>query len=221
MNFEVIKFIIETILSVGLTSSAIYISVLIYKNERIANKTSETTDCLTDLFSEYKETMKKLNKALELSKELEKYLEECIRRDDFSDFNKEYYSPKYDPLRDVHYFFELLGAMVKNGEISEYAVQHYFSFPIEYFMETKNMRSLIENYNCLPSYGENFCRLFVMYDSSKRERGKQWIKNGKGFTLSKDEAKDYLKGIWRDDEIEEILASPMSDSRKKIIKRRK
>jgi hypothetical protein len=46
----------------------------------------------------------------------------------------------------------------------------------------------------LPSYGENFCRLFVLYDNARKKSNKRWIANGKDFTLSEDQVEYYSDG---------------------------
>jgi hypothetical protein len=166
---------------------------MVYKYQKKDSKTTKTMTCLTYLFSDYKETMKKIPAALTEAKELKKYLSECINTN-FSHFNEVYYSKNYDNVRDVHYFFELVGSLIRAEEIERHAVWHYFSFPIEYFMETKDIRNLITTNKCLPSYGENFCSLFSFYDKEKKKSKKPWIKNGEAFFLTEEEVKEYSCG---------------------------
>ena len=186
-TFETVKFVVEIVISVLLT-------ILIYQNERKGGKTSKTMSCLTELFSHYKDTMKKINQALEESKELEQYLKDCSQKNEFKDFNDVYYSPKYDTFRDVHYFFELLGSLTREDEIDQFTVWHYFSFPIDYFLKTKNIRYLITLHNCLPSYGENFCCLFLFYNDRRVKNGIPWIANGEDFILSVEQAIELSGG---------------------------
>ena len=193
-NFELIKFIVDTLLTIALIIITIILSVTVHKFQKKDSKTSKTMTCLTDLFPEYKETMLKIPAALKESKELKKYLCECLNNKDFSTFNETYYSPNYKNFLDVHYFFELLGTLIREEEIDKYAVLHYFSFPIEYFMETKDIRNLITINKCLPSYAENFCCLFLLYDTQKKEKRKPWIKNGEAFFFTKEETEEYACG---------------------------
>ena len=192
-KFELIKFIVGTGLSITLIVVTIRLSMKIREFKKKDSLIEKTMTCLTDLFAEYKETMKKTPEALTESKKLKNYLSECIKTG-FDKFNEVYYSCEYDNLREVHYFFELLGTLIRQREIDEFAVWHYFSFPIEYFMETYDIRKMITTNNCLPSYAENFCCLFLFYDEHKKKDKQPWIKNGKRFFLTEDEVKEYSGG---------------------------
>ena len=193
VDFEHIKFFVDTALTTALIIITIILSVMIHKFQKKDSKTAKTMTCLTELFAEYKATMNKIPKALTESKKLKNYLSECINTN-FADFNEVYYSDEYNNFRDVHYFFELLGTLIRVEEIDKFAVWHYFSFPIEYFMETKDIRQLITTNNCLPSYAENFCCLFLFYDKHKKKNDKPWIKNGERFFFTEDQVKEYSGG---------------------------
>jgi hypothetical protein len=73
-------------------------------------------------------------------------------------------------------------------------------------METLNIRTLITKNYCLPSYGENFCRMFVLYNDQKRKKvhPMPWIKNGDWFFLEEHEVKMYSCG-YDFEEISEIV----------------
>jgi len=187
--------IFGTVISIILAFIAVNISIWIYKSKKKDSKTTKTMTCLTDLFPYYKEAMKNINKAFKESKNLEKYLNNCKLKEDFSKFNKEYYSEKYDCLREVHYFFELLGTIIRKNEIDRSTAWYYFIFPIEYFIETKNIRDDIMNYFCLPSYGENFCWLFKFYNDFRNKYNKKWFINGEEISFNDKEAKEYYKNF--------------------------
>jgi hypothetical protein len=191
-TLELAKFIIETVF-MGLLS--ILLSIIAYRNGKKDSMTSKTMTCLTELFSDYKDVMKKINKALILSEKLRKYLKKCkAKGDDFSDFNKVYYDKKYDTFRDVHYFFELLGTLIRQKEINKNTVWHCFSFPIEFFMMTKDIRDIIKNKHCLPAYAENFIWMFLFYDARRKEKKEKWIINGKEEYFLDEEIKEYSCG---------------------------
>jgi hypothetical protein len=117
-NFGLMNFIIDVLGVVFSGILAFFAIIWIYRNQNNDSVTSKTISCLTDIFPEYKETMKKINDALESSKKLVQYFEKCEQeKRNFSDFNKEYYSEKYDSLRDVHYFFELLGSLIRQKKL--------------------------------------------------------------------------------------------------------
>lgn len=164
----------------GIVASCIVIlsNMIIHRKQINDSITSKTISCLTGLFSDYKKVMRKTNKALKEAKKLEGYIKDCKQNNNFSNFNKNYYSKKYDNFREFHYFFELLGSLASQKEIRKSAFWHYFTFPIEYFMKTKNTRELIRNNNCLPSHAESFCWLFAFYNNQKRIHKEGWIVNG-------------------------------------------
>ena len=159
---------------------AMIVSIITILRQVKDNKTSKTMICLTELFPAYKEVMKNISKALDESRILLQYLEDCkAKNNGFSDFNSNYYSPKYDNFRDTHYFFELLGVLARQAEVNKIKIWRYFTFPIEYFIKTKNIREMIWDNDCLPSYAENFCQLFIMYNTFRKKHGIKWIYNGK------------------------------------------
>jgi hypothetical protein len=190
-NFELIKFFIEIACSVVLAVSAIIITMLIHRYEKNDNIETKTISSLTCLFSEYKDTMKIINKALEEAKNLEMYLLKCKKKGNFSDFNKKYFSSEYDCFRDVHYFYELLGSLLSKKEIVRHTFWHYFMFPIEFFLKTINIRTIIWGNNCLPSYAENFCSMFIYYNTERQKDKCYWIVNGKKLDFDDDKVKYY------------------------------
>jgi hypothetical protein len=160
----VLKIVNILVLTFNFLIVGVFFTIWFHRNRKKENVVTKTMICLTDLFPYYKDVMKEINEALTAAKSLEKYLEDCEDRKDFSHFNEEYYSVKYFSLLDVHYFFELLGTLLRQKEINKNTVHHYFSFPIEFFIKTENMRKLIHANNCLPSYAENFCWIFLFYN---------------------------------------------------------
>jgi len=91
---------------------------------------------------------------------------------------QEYYSGKYENFRRVHYFFEMLGSLMNQNEVRKETFWRFFSFPIDYFIKTRNVRMIISDQKCLPSYAENFCWLFVYYNEYRKKYNKKWILNG-------------------------------------------
>jgi hypothetical protein len=186
--------ILQVVSTVVIAICTTLILLWIHRNEKKDSTTAKTIACLTGLFTEYKAVMGKINNALTVSDDLFKFLKECETNDSFAEFNKVYYSEKYNDFREVHYFFELIGTMIHQEEINKYAVWHYFSFPIEFFMKTVNIRYLIILNKCLPSYAENFCLMFRFYNDEKRRNGNKWIENGKSFDLDAKEVVYYSCG---------------------------
>ena len=178
-NKDLIALIINIFSSVVLAILGVVISIIFHRKQAEDSKTAKTVTCLTVLYPEYKKIMKKIYSALKEAKKLKKYLEKCKENQCFASFNKKYYSKNYNSLRKVHYFFELIGVLARQDAISKNTLWHYFSFPLEYFIKTKDIRKLIWDNYCLPSYGENFCRLFVMYNDARKKAGMKWICNGK------------------------------------------
>jgi hypothetical protein len=192
MDIDKVKFIIETVF---MSFFSVFLSIIVYRTGKKDSITSKTMTCLTDLFSDYKDTMKKINEALNLSEELRNYLKECKDKGGvFSDFNKVYYDKKYDAFRDVHYFFELLGTLIRQKEINKNTVWHCFSFPIEFFMAAKDIRDTIKNKKCLPGYAENFIWMFLFYDDRRKEKKEKWIINGEEKYFTDKEIEEYSCG---------------------------
>ncbi|MDR1903637.1 MAG: hypothetical protein LBQ88_15330 [Treponema sp.] len=173
--------------AINILIPGIILSIWIHKSGKKDNAMSKTMACLIDLFSEYKKTMRNINKALAESKKLYVYL----KQGKFSDFNKVYYTKEYETFREVGYFFELLGTMVRRNEIQSESVIHFFSFPIEFFRNTKKIRDIIRKNNCLPDYWNNFCYLCALYNEVKMiytVRG--WTVNGEIVLLSPEELEE-------------------------------
>ena len=164
----------------------VLITIWIHLSEKKDSSTSKTLTCLTDLFSEYKNVMRNINTALAESEKLYEYL----KQGNFSDFNKVYYSKEYETYREVGYFFELLGTLVKLNEINRRSVVHCFSFPIEFFMKTKGIRDIIRQKKCLPDYWGNFRYLCAFYNGVKKSTDKGWVVNGEIVNLSEEELKE-------------------------------
>jgi len=195
-NFlEIITHSTEVLVGTATVAVAIFAVMIhkwIHQNEKNDSITSKTISCLIGLFPEYKETMKKINNALEEAKELKKFLGDC--ENNFSEFNNNYYSPKYDNFRDVHYFFEMLGSLVTQKEINRHTFWHYFTFPLDYFMKTRDLRMIIIENNCLPTYAQNFCRLFIFYNEKRKKDGEKWVVNGKTYDPFDEEDVLYYTG---------------------------
>jgi len=175
---NIIGVLFTGVFAVALAAFAIRMKKWIYGNEKNDSITAKTITCIINLFPKYKKTMKMLNNGLNESKELEKYLNECKLKNNFSTFNSVYYSPAYDNFRDVHYFFEMLGSLSNQHEVNKETFWRFFSFPIAYYMETRNVRILIRENNCLPSYADNFNWLFMFYNHKRKNSRKKWIFNG-------------------------------------------
>jgi hypothetical protein len=218
MNFESVEPILK-ILDILFSGVVIaIISIWIHKSEKKDNSTLKTMSGLTDLFSKYKKTMRNINTALAESEELYKKLSVCLENEDFSGFNKLYYTDEYKKFREAGYFFEMLGTMVKRNEIDPVSVIHCFSFPIEFFRKTKKIRDIIREKNCLPDYWANFRYLCAYYNGAKISTARGWIVNGEIILLSDKELEElpvidekYFR-YWR------RLAKKKKATRKKIDK---
>jgi len=162
---------------------------------RISNRdsiTAKTISCLTNLLDEYKKAMNLLSEAYLQSQELLDFMLKGIKNNNLSEFNKEYYLEKYQSFRQVHYFFELLGSLMKQNEIEKETFWQYFTFPIEYFQKTRDLRMLITDKKCLPSYAESFCWLFVYYNEWRKKHKIEWYINGEGVEFNDYKASDLV-----------------------------
>jgi len=155
----------KDVIAIILSIIAIIISVFVFIYEKKDRKTLEALSLLPNFFSEYKDVMSKINEALIASDKLKVFLNDCVKKNNFSEFNKVYFSEDYKTFRDVHYFFELLGAMFRKKEINRNTVWKYFAFPLEFFIKTRDIRCIINKNNCLPTYAENLIWLFLFYDN--------------------------------------------------------
>jgi len=189
-KINIIFTIIDVIASVALAILAVLISKRIHDNEKKDSITTKTISCLTSLFVEYKKTMCLINEALKQGKELISFLH-GKEKEDLYIFNEIYYSEKYNALREVHYFFELIGSLIKQDNIQKNTFWQYFSFPIEFFMETAKLRTYIKEKNCLPSYAKNFCFMFLYYNDWRNQNNMDWIVNGKKRRFSDEELIEY------------------------------
>ena len=182
--------IIDVVATIILTISVIILTTRIHKNETKGSITSKTISCLTSLYDEYKKTMGNINEALEQAEKIKIFLQE-YKESNFSDFNEFYYSDKNKKFRNVHYFFELLGTLIKQSLVERETFWDYFTFPLDYFRKTKDVRILIWEKKCLPTYAENFCWLFeYYYDYNVQNNGGMWVSNGEKFSIEINEVKE-------------------------------
>jgi len=187
-------------IAIILSIIAIIISVFIFIFEKKTKKTLEALSLLPDFFFEYKRVMSKINEAIIASDKLKVFLNECEKKNDFSEFNKVYFSEDYKVFRDVHYFFELLGSMFRKKEINRNTVWQYFAFPLEFFLKTRDIRCIINKNNCLSTYAENIIWLFLFYDDivKKSKNNKfskikyNWALNGETINFNDNILCEYI-----------------------------
>jgi anthranilate/para-aminobenzoate synthase component I len=155
-------------------SSLITLLIVVYFS-RQEKKRDMSAITIKELFDQYKIVISSIDKAtIELTDLIKKIKK---RKNDF-DFNKLYFSDKYTNLRNLGFFYEMIGTMANEKVLKFESIFSYFIFPYEFFQKSTALIELISKERLIPDFWIGFINLFIMYDNKKIKTDIAWKING-------------------------------------------
>lgn len=116
----------------------------------------------------------KIRKKIHKSKDsIQKLTDILVKNPQLSqqDFFNIYGKKKYKYIRQIGYFYEYLGIIVKKRAIKFSVIFSLFSFPDEFWEQTETFRSIVIHKVGIPDFWENFSYLQKKY-KKRRKRSK-------------------------------------------------
>lgn len=145
-----------------------FLSVLVISCQVNAANLNNTLVNLDLLRKEETKVRKKIHKSDDEIKELTNFLVKNPKLSQESFFSI-YGKKKYKYIRQIGYFYEYLGIIVKKRAIKFSVIFSLFSFPDEFWNETELFRNIVIHKVGIPDFWENFSYLQKKYEKSRKK----------------------------------------------------